>query len=174
MITNTTILDIRRAKPEELPIVMEILGEVAAWLEAKGISQWPSPPNEHWWRRTAAYIGQGDVYLVGIVKNIFATVRLTWQDAYWPNDGTAVYIHSMAVRPQWQGQGIGEFLLSWAAMQAYQSKRQFVRLDCLASNDRLRQYYQDQGFTYCDQVVDRDYAAALYEIDIKNAVKWRL
>ena len=40
-ITNTTDLDTRLARPDELPIVMEILAEAAAWLQAKGIEQWP-------------------------------------------------------------------------------------------------------------------------------------
>ena len=36
-------------------------------------------------------------------------------------------------------------------------------LDCLASNGRLRRYYEDQGFIYQCEVTDRDYVAALYE-----------
>ncbi len=165
MITNTTVLDIHQATPEELPLVMEILGEAAAWLEDKGIYQWPSPPNEHWWRRTAGYIDQDEVYLVGIVKNIFATVRLSWQDGYWPDDGTAVYVHSMAVRSAWHGQRVGSYLLGLAAMKAYAGQKQFLRLDCLASNGRLRQYYEEQGFSYRGEVTDQDYVAVLYEID---------
>jgi hypothetical protein len=50
-------------------------------------------------------------------------------------------------------------------MKAYAGQKQFVRLDCLASNGRLRQYYEEQGFSYRGEVTDQDYAAVLYEID---------
>ena len=48
-----TVVDFRLAVPDELPLVMDIVAEAAAWLTAKGIDQWPSPPNVHWERRMA-------------------------------------------------------------------------------------------------------------------------
>jgi len=66
-----TAIDLRLATPEELPLVMAIIGEAAAWLANKGIDQWSSPPNIHWQRRMAAAIEHGDVYTAGIDKESF-------------------------------------------------------------------------------------------------------
>lgn len=162
-ITPATTPDFTVARPEDLPLVMEILAEAAAWLKQKGIDQWPSPPNEHWQRRMATAIQQDEMYTVGNTPNRFGIVRFTWSDPYWPDDNLAGYVHSMAIRPAMQGKNVGGAILSWVEMMAQQQGRQFLRLDCLASNGRLRRYYEEQGFTYRGEVQDHDYMAALYE-----------
>lgn len=165
-ITPATTPDFTVARPEDLPLVMEILAEAAACLKQKGIDQWPSPPNEHWQRRMAAAIARREVYTVGITPNRFGIVRFTWTDPYWPDDNLAGYVHSMAIRPARQGKNVGGAILSWAAMMAQQQGKQFLRLDCLAGNSRLCRYYEDQGFSYQGEIIDQDYLAALYEREI--------
>lgn len=162
-ITPTTVIDTKIARPEDLPLVMEILAEAAAGLKEKRIDQWPSPPNEHWQRRLAAAVERGEVYTFGVVKYRFAIARFTWSDPYWPDDNLAGYVHSMAVRPDMQGQNVGGVILFWAMMKAKRAGKQLLRLDCLASNGRLRQYYENQGFHFRGLVTDRDYQAALLE-----------
>jgi GNAT superfamily N-acetyltransferase len=167
-ITPTTVLDFKVAQPNELPLVMEILAEAAAWLKERGIDQWPSPPNEHWQRRMAEAIQREEVHTVGIVKNRFGIVRFTWADPYWPDDNLAGYVHSMAVRSEMHGQNLSGLILFWAMMKVKREGKQFLRLDCLAGNGRLRRYYEEQGFTYRGQRTDQDYVAALYEKDINQ------
>lgn len=167
-ITPTTVIDTKAARPDDLPIVMEDLTEAAAWLKEEGIDQWPSPPNEHWRRRIAAAVDRGERYTVGVVNVRFAIVRLTWSDPYWPDDNLAVYVHTMAVRPAMHGQNVGSSILFWAARKARQEGKRFLRLDCLAGNNRLRRYYEDQGFVYRGEVTDRDYVGALYEKEIRR------
>lgn len=165
-ITPTTVIDTRVAQPNELYLVMEIVAEAAAWLKEQGIDQWPSPPNEHWQRRMATAIARGEVYTVGIVKNRFGIVRFTWSDPYWPDDGLAGYVHSMAIRSEMHGQKVGEGILFWATLKAQRQGKRFLRLDCLASNGRLRRYYEDKGFNCQGERADLDYVAALYQKEI--------
>lgn len=165
------VLDARLAEPADLPVVMEILAEAAEWLTEQGIDQWPSPPNEHWQRRMMEAIKREEVYTFGIVKNRFGIARFTWSDPYWPDDGLAGYVHSMAIRPKMHGQDVGRTILSWAIIKAMRQKKQFLRLDCLAKNGRLRRYYEDQGFLYRGEYIDRDYVAALYEKPIPLQVQ---
>jgi len=162
-ITPATVLDFKIARQDDMSLVMEILAEAAAWLKEKGIDQWPSPPNEHWQRRMAEAIQREEVYTVGIVNNRFGIVRFTWSDPYWPDDNLAGYMHSMAVRPALQGQNVGGLILFWAMMKAKRAGKEYLRLDCLAGNGRLRRYYENQGFSHRGEVVDHDYIAALYE-----------
>ncbi len=142
---------------------MQILAEAAAWLKRKGIDQWPSPPNEHWQRRMAAAIDRQEIYLIGVDQKWIGIVRLTWDDPYWPDDGLAIYVHSMAIRPKMRGQNIGKNILNWAVAQAQQKEKQYIRLDCLAKNKRLCRYYEEQGFIYQTKLTDHDYTAALYQ-----------
>lgn len=156
-------IELRLASEEELPLAMEILVEAAAWLTTKGIDQWPSPPNIHWQQRMAAAIERREVHIVNVAGRPVGIVRLTWSDPYWPDDGRAGYVHSMAVRDSMHGQGIGPAILEWAMAEVHRQGKRRLRLDCLAGNRRLRRYYEDQGFVYQGQVSDRDYVAALYE-----------
>jgi GNAT superfamily N-acetyltransferase len=158
-----TPIDFRQASPGDLPLVMEILAEAAAWLVVKGIDQWPSPPNIHWQRRMAAAIERGELYTAGFAEHRFAIVRLAWSDPYWPDDGRAGYVHTMAIRDEMHGRGIGAAILKWALAQVRRQGKSCLRLDCLAGNGCLRRYYEDQGFVYKGQISDRDYTAALYE-----------
>ncbi len=162
-ITPTTVVDFKQAQPEDLPLVVEILAEAAVWLQNQGIDQWPSPIPPHWQHRLAQKIALGDLYTVGIVKNRFGIVGLSWQDAYWPDDQLAGYVHRMAIRTEMHGQGVGSMILFWAMLQAERKGKQFLRLDCAAGNGRLRQYYQNQGFEYRGLMNANDYHAALYE-----------
>lgn len=165
-ITPTTVIDFKPALPEDLPLVMEILTEAAAWLQNKGIDQWPSPPPVHWRQRMAQKIERGEMVILGIVNNRFGIVGLSWTDPYWPDDGQAGYVHRMAIRSDRHGQNLGGLILFWARQQVIQQGRRFMRLDCAAGNGRLRQYYEAHGFLYRGQVTDHDYVAALYEKDV--------
>ena len=59
-------------------------------------------------------------------------------------DGSAAYLHRMAVRRT--EAGLGPVILAWAADIARQHDCDALRLDCVASNGRLRAYYEAAGF----------------------------
>jgi hypothetical protein len=52
----------------------------------------------------------------------------------------------MAVRRS--APGLGSVILGWAAGVARQQGREALRLDCVASNRRLRAYYEAAGFVH--------------------------
>ena len=60
--------------------------------------------------------------------------------------GAAVYVHRMAVRRS--AAGLGVVILGWAAGVARQQGGESLRLDCVASNGRLRAYYEAAGFVH--------------------------
>ena len=122
-----------------------------------------SPPNTHWQRRMAAAIERREVYTVGIADKRLGIVRLTWSDPYWPDDGQAGYVHTMAIRDNMHGKGIDKAILGWTMSENRQQGKQRLRLDCLTGNGRLPRYYEDRGFIYKGEVTDRENVAVLYE-----------
>ncbi len=164
------LMEIKAALPDQLPLVMDILAEAAAWLTAKGINQWPSPPNEHWWRRMERQLANGEVYLAYLNGEAVGTLRLIWSDPYWADDEKAGYVHSLALRNRVHGLKMGAALLHWAMDESRRQGKQVIRLDCGAANrepeaasGRLRRYYEELGFVYFGEVQDHDYTAVLYE-----------
>ncbi len=159
-------LRIMQAHVADVAAVMKILDEAAAWLEARGIRQWPFPHPPHVWQRTTAAIQRGEVYLAYTLleRPPIGTLRMTWTDGYWAHDGApAGYVHGLAIRTHVHGHQFGDQLLNWAKDHVRQANRAVLRLDCSAQNTALCHYYETRGFRLCGQIEDQDYRANLYE-----------
>jgi GNAT superfamily N-acetyltransferase len=137
------------AGPREVDEVLRVLDEAAAWLEGRGIEQWPSRFESSW---VEGAIGRGETWLVEVNGLIAATVTMDWADAAWNGvPGNAAYLHRMAVRRR--SAGLGAVILTWAAESAGQHGCDALRLDCVASNRGLRAYYEAAGFVFRGDVV---------------------
>lgn len=125
--------------------VLAVLDEAAAWLRGRGVEQWP-PRFERSWVEGA--VQRGETWLVRSGETVSGTVTLGLSDPVW--DGvpraSALYVHRMAVRRS--SAGLGAVILGWAADVARRRGREAVRLDCVASNGRLRAYYEAAGFVH--------------------------
>ncbi|MEO3804154.1 GNAT family N-acetyltransferase [Nonomuraea sp. B1E8] len=133
----------RRAEKGQEDQVLAVLDECAAWLAAQGVRQWPDRFERAWIEPAVA---RGETWLAHIGDEVAATVTLDWSDGLWDDDGTAGYMHRMAVR-RWAA-GLGAHVLGWAADTTRGQGRARLRLDCVASNRRLRGYYESAGFVH--------------------------
>jgi ribosomal protein S18 acetylase RimI-like enzyme len=153
-----------RAEQGDLDMVLEILEEASRWLTSKGLeTQWrPSPA----FRQTIKdNIDRGEVYVVKDVKRTVGTVTLQWSDKkFWgdiPPD--AGYIHKFAIARFYAGQHLGLRLLRWAEAKARAEGKSYLRLDCLASNKTIREYYEKAGFIHVRDTETPGWKASLYE-----------
>ena len=132
------------ARPGQLADVLMVLDEAAAWLQERGIGQWPPRFEPSW---VEAAITRGETWLVKVGGTVSATVTLDLADPVWDGiTGSALYVHRMAVRRR--AAGLGAAVLGWAACAARERGREALRLDCVAANARLRAYYERAGFAY--------------------------
>src|SRR5580692_3286435 len=117
---KTTIgdLTIRKIEAEDKATVIHIKQEAARWLENKGISQWAgilmAPGEDMVYKR----IHEGEVYLVLNRNQAVGTISILWEDPIsWDEkgkDGTAGYMHGLAILPELGNKGIGKEILNWA------------------------------------------------------------
>ena len=136
--------EFQAAAPAQLDDVLSVLNEAAAWLHARGVSQWPERFEPSW---VEGAIGRGETWLVSVDGTLSGTVTLDWSDPIWSDaGGAAAYLHRMAVRRE--AAGLGAAILAWAAGAARRHGQTALRLDCVASNDRLRAYYEAAGFVH--------------------------
>lgn len=129
--------------------VLAVLDEAAGWLQQRGVEQWP-PRFEHSW--IEGPIRRGETWLVTVGGTVSGTVTLDRSDRLWEDvpSAAALYVHRMAVRRS--AAGLGAVILGWAADAASRLGLEVLRLDCVASNARLRTYYEDAGFVHCGDV----------------------
>jgi len=147
------------ADHDDLDRYIDLLEELAEWLEGRGIRQWPRGRV----RRTSGFfaesIARREVQLAFMGEELAGTLRLLMEDPIvWPEcpAGEAVYIYNLGVRRAWAGLELGGRLLDWAQRRSAWLGRRFVRLDCRADNQFLSEYYERHGFT-ARGVVDARY-----------------
>ena len=139
---DTSSVQIRRAEPGDVGVVADVLEEASEWLRRRGIEQWPATFPRDW---LGPPIERGETWLATIDGSAAGTLTLTAHDSAWPDDHlAATYVHRLAVRRSFAGLGI--VLLDWAVSDARSRNHTHLRLDCDASNGRLRRYYEAAGF----------------------------
>ncbi len=158
--------DIRivRAQRVDLDRVLEILEEASRWLISKGLeTQWhPSPTFR---RSILENIDRGEVYVVKDLKATVGTVTLQWSDKKFWDDLplNAGYVHKLAIKRSYGGQMLGLRVLQWAEAKARAEGKRYLRLDCLAGNKTIREYYEKAGFIHIRDTLAPGWKASLYE-----------
>lgn len=145
-------LPFRRATAADFDAVFTIMLEAATWLQSRGISQWSfflTQPGKEFVRNR---ITTAETYLVfDPTDRPIATFTLHWKDEeIWGArglDGNAGYIHGLAVCRRAAGNGLGRILLNQASNLIAKNSRRLTRLDCMAQNESLCNYYRQAGFT---------------------------
>lgn len=169
---------LRRADTNQIDDVLVVLNEAAERLAVAGVQQWPRRFEPQW---VSPAIEQGHTWLIYVDVQLAATLTLGWSDPLWNgDDGAAGYLHRLAVRRL--AAGLGSHLLGWAAGEVDRHNRELLRLDCVAGNRRLRDYYGSNGFQHRGDVEvggapgQRDDAAARilvsrYELHVQPQVR---
>ena len=76
---------------------------------------------------------------------------ITFSDAQiWEerNKDSAIYIHRIAINPNYRGNNFVLEIVKWAKEYAIQNNIQFIRLDTLGENIRLIEHYKNAGFDF--------------------------
>jgi len=168
---ETLKLKIVQADSSQSENILQVILEATQWLRSQGIDQWQVPWDLPWieWR-----ISLGDFYCAFLEDedSMAAVVRLLWSDEdMWVSDDVqAGYVHSLAVRPKFAGRGIGRQVLRWAEEMCRLNGRDVLRLDCIAHNSRLHEYYRRQGFSECGEKVFGDYHGRLFQKPLSKSV----
>lgn len=152
------------AKMDDIDTVLAILDEAASWIiEQKLPSVWM--PGRFSREAFLDEISSGEVHVGLVDEKPAGTITLQWSDlVFWgeqqPNSG---YVHKLAVRPVYAGQKIGLEMLKWAEATARKAGKRFLRLNCLAEDRKIRDYYERAGFLYKGDVMGPRAMATLYE-----------
>lgn len=138
---------VRRAGAADLTSVLDLLGDGAARARSAGFDQWPARFDAD---LVAGDIDRSQVLVVRVGASLVATCTLHLSDlrTWGPDDGTAGYVHRLAVAASHRGQGLGLRLLDRAQGELVSGGRRLLRVDCLAVNASLRRWYEGAGFVH--------------------------
>jgi len=165
-------MNFRPAEGEDIKTVFALLEEAAVWLRDKGIDYWQNwhdPPEAHirWVKKG---FDNGEFYLVQRNADVIGCFRLQWEDTmFWgKRDDAAGYIHSITTRRDLAGTGAGRRVLELVEARCVDKGKQFLRLDCGASNLGLCKYYESCGFVPVGETTVAKERLTLYEKALGN------
>ena len=134
------------AAPGQVDEVLAVLDEASAWLQERGVEQWPSRFEPSW---VEGAVSRGETWLAlagGTVSGTVTLARLpTLYGTACPAPPPCTFTgwpcaarHRASARSSWDGRPASQ----------RQQGREALRLDCVAANGRLRAYYEAAGFVH--------------------------
>jgi GNAT superfamily N-acetyltransferase len=143
-------LAIRQAQPSDAAVVESLLAEAAQWVDALGEVMWEA--GELAPESIAAETAAGQFYLAMADGEPAGVIRFQLEDTlFWPDlppGDTSAFVHRLAVRRRYKGQGVSSALLQWAIDHARSLGRSHLRLDCDKSRPKLMALYEGFGFQF--------------------------
>jgi len=168
------------AGPEDLQIILDLIGEAADWLQSRGIDQWqnPWPTREERDERVRKSLCDGDTWLLwdGPTPVATATTCRQAHPKLWKEleqAEPAIYVHRLVVGRKYAGRNIGARLLDWAATRAAREYGAlWARVDVWNTNKALHAYYEQLAFRYVRRADYEDCpATTLFERPIRRQPK---
>lgn len=165
--TSIGLVKIRKAGIEDEEAVLEIMRDAAKWLREKGIPQWAGVLTNRGQEIVHQRVKDSDAYVVQCNGEKIGTVSIMWEDTLgWDEkglDGSAGYVHGLAILRRFAGKKIGLDILKWA-IETIRAERPYVRLDCMAENPKLCQIYENIGFSKVgEKILPKDLKVNLYQ-----------
>jgi GNAT superfamily N-acetyltransferase len=143
---------VRRAEHDELPAVVHLRRQAAAWLAGRGIDQWVTdfPDTQTMLAGFQRAIDAGTTWLAVEDDNVLGCITIDERtsEGLWSPDevATALFVHRLTLDRGAAGHGLGAVLLDFAGQLAEQAGKAWVRLDAWTTNSDLHRYYEKQGF----------------------------
>ncbi|MDP4077855.1 GNAT family N-acetyltransferase [Acidovorax sp. A1169] len=166
-------LRIEQATLADVPAVVTLLQDVAQWLANAGRPLWGAEEVGH--ERVLRQISAGAYFMVLAGEadgaQLAGVMRFELDDPhYWPEiaPGTSAFVHKLAVRRAWAGQGVSTALLDFARERARALQLSHLRLDCVADRKALRTIYERFGFVLHSEVPKGNWALARYELAVAS------
>ena len=150
-------MSIRQAIITDLDIVKKIAEACAIDMANYSIFQW----NEKYPSRDVFKndIETGALYVIEINKKIVGCIMLSdvkddsYKDVKWlTKDFKNLYVHRLAVNPDYQKKGHGRRLMDFAESFAVENNFTSIRLDTFSLNHRNNKFYKSRGYAQLGDV----------------------
>lgn len=168
---------IKEATVEDVSTIKGILYDTAVWLNKKGSTQWAGLLKGEDVHNIQKAIEKKEVFLAYNKNEVIGTFALWDKQTQWDIDlwgpekhSNYYYLHRIAVDRNCQGKSKGSILIEGAKKNAVNNHKKGIRLDCIASNDRLNSFYLNNDFQFVKTIKDYDNGEGLQDY---NLYEWK-
>lgn len=150
-------MTIKKASEQDLEQLLSVVKSCAQNLTEQGIFQW----NEHYPSAEVLYndIALKQIWKLEIETNIIGLIVLSdiedaeYKDVKWlTKNQKNLYIHRLAVHPNFQGKGFAQKLMDFAEKFAMESNYESVRLDTFSQNKRNLKFYEQRNYMKLESI----------------------
>ncbi len=155
------------ARSSDTSAIAVVLREAAQWLADQHKPLWAVSDFSD--ASVQRGVDAGLYVAAWVGDEVAGVVRFERDDPiFWPDvePGTSAFLHKLAVRRAWAGQGVSAALLAFGCQHARSLGLHTLRLDCVADRQRLRSLYEGFGFTLHDCVWKGGREFARYQIAV--------
>lgn len=160
---GSAALLIRPATAEDADALDALIEQTRRWVQERNSEQWKAPFSREW---VAGRIAEQELFTVWLAGQLIGTFRLLWSDAdFWGelDSPDAAYLHTLIVRRELAGNGLGIRILAWVESFVAAAGRPRLRLDTLFDNEQLIRFYRSAGFQTVGERGVRDFRVVLFE-----------
>jgi ribosomal protein S18 acetylase RimI-like enzyme len=141
-------MEFTEVKITEIKKTLTILNLIALDLKSKNISQWtqwikPKSSDIQWIEEK---INNCCFFFIKENDSIIGMFSLSDSDEkYWgKQDEKSKYLHSLSILPEYKGKQLGEKVILKIKSELINSDYKYLRLDCISTNQVLKNYYQER------------------------------
>ena len=155
----------QKARNEDIDEILILVEKRIKWMDENNISQWNKtnylkycPKNYY-----EELVLKDQLYVVkyGDLNNVIGAFSLLEQDKFWDDSSQSYYIHNLVT--DIGVPGIGVTIIRFCEQIAIKHGKKKIRLDCQASNHKLKEYYAGLGFENVGRVQDGIYTGVKLE-----------
>lgn len=127
--------------------ILELLNEVANWLQESGSKQWTTVASGEEDDEIRQTITDKMTFVIKKNQMVVGTFTIfkaqsVWDEWLWgETDVLAAYLHKLALKPTEIGKGFGKDVLEWIETYVGNEGISRLRLDCIGSNQKLNNFY---------------------------------
>jgi len=149
-------MTIRLANKNDLPSIMQLIGEVVPMMNALGNFQWDSTyPNAEVFENDIAlnqlWVAEVNTAIAGVAA-ITTDQEPEYADIGWDINETTIVTHRLAVSPQFRGMGIAAALLMHAEAEALNRGINILRIDTNTNNLATQRLFPKLGYVFAGEV----------------------
>ncbi len=168
-------LDFRKATPEDIPAIWEILQQSIERRKNDGSTQWQDGyPN---FSTVQTDVEKEQNYILTQNGKIAVTAAVIFNfeptydviDGAWLTNGDFMVVHRVGVSEEFAGKGLAKYLFQILEDFALKNQTYSIKIDTNFDNVPMLKILEKLGYTYCGEIQVRDGKRKAFEKVLKNA-----
>jgi ribosomal protein S18 acetylase RimI-like enzyme len=143
-------MEILNSTINDLELIFSFFGSAIEYQKKNGFELWPQFSREMIEKEIAGkrHWKIMDDEKVLCVFSVMYNDPVIWMEK---DKDPAVYLHRIAVNPEFKGKGMVSIIKEWAIGHAKEKHKKYLRMDTWGHNETIRNYYIKCGFNYIGQ-----------------------